>query len=146
MNKKRLARQIAVAIGFILPIAAPGPVIAQSASRNSVQTPRAASPEAQPTSNAVREDDFDGLNYSVEQKTEIDKIHRETESHKETIANNTALNADQKNALILGYTRLEYGRIFQVLSMEQQKQVRQKILARRAEDQPMKKKQPPPNG
>jgi len=96
-------------------------------------------------SNAGPEDDFAGLIYSDEQKAEIDKIHRDIESHKVVIAKDTTLDADQKSAMLFGYTRIEYGRIFQVLSLEQQKQVRQKILARKAEDPAAKKRQPPPN-
>jgi hypothetical protein len=145
MNKKRFAKQIAVAIGFTLLFAASGLVRAQSVSPNSTRTPRAASPGAQSMSNAGPEDDFAGLIYSDEQKAEIDKIHRDIESHKVVIAKDTTLDADQKSAMLFGYTRIEYGRIFQVLSLEQQKQVRQKILARKAEDPAAKKRQPPPN-
>lgn len=146
MNKTRFAQEIIVAIGLVLLINAQRSVRAQNVPPNSVQTPRAASSGAQSMSNAGPEDDFAGLVYSDEQKAEIDKIHRDTESHKDVIAKDTTLNADQKSALLFGYTRLEKGRIFQVLTIEQQKQVRQKILARQAEDQAAKKKkQPPPN-
>ena len=45
--------------------------------------------------------------------------------------------------MLLGYTRMEYGEMFKVLTPEQQKQVRQKIHARRAADQAARQKQNP---
>jgi Spy/CpxP family protein refolding chaperone len=86
--------------------------------------------------------DFDGLNFTDEQKAEIDKIHRETESYKSIVAKDDKLTPDQKDAMLYGYTRLEIGRTFKVLTPEQQKEVRKRILARRAADQSAPQKQP----
>lgn len=145
MYKNRFAKTVAVAFGLIVLFAMPGLARAQSAPPVSAQTPRAASPGAQPNGDPLPPNDFAGLNYTEKQKGEIDKIHQETELHKAVIVKDQALTADQKDAMLLGYTRIEYGRIFNVLSPEQQKQVRQRITARRAADQAAQKKQPPRN-
>ncbi len=134
MNKSRFAKAFAVVAGFIFVYAAPGPAGALSAASDAAQAPKPASRGMQHKAESLPEDDFAGLNYSDEQKTEIDKIHGETESHKATVAKDEKLTADQKDAMILGYTRMEYAAIFKVLSPEQQKQVRQRMNARRAKD------------
>jgi hypothetical protein len=82
------------------------------------------------------------LNYTDAQKAELDRIHRETESRKEAVAKDRHLTEDQKDAMLLGYTRIEYGEAFKVLSPDQQKQVRQRLAARKASDQASQKKQP----
>jgi hypothetical protein len=82
------------------------------------------------------------LSYTDEQKAQIDTIRQDTKSRKEVVAKDDKLTADQKDAMLLGYTRMEYGRIYKVLSPEQQRQVRQRIRARRTADQAAQKKQP----
>jgi hypothetical protein len=88
-----------------------------------------------PKKESVPPSDFVGLNYTDEQKAEIAKVHRDMESHKAAIVKDEKLTPDQKNAMILGYTRMEYGRVYQALSPEQQRQVRQRMVARRTADQ-----------
>jgi Spy/CpxP family protein refolding chaperone len=143
MNKNRYAIPAAVAAGLIVLCAMPAFARAQSAPPAVMKTPSVASPVAQPNSDALPADDFSGLNYTEEQKAEIRKIHMQTESRKGVVAKDQSLSADQKNAMLVGYTRMEYGQIYKVLSPEQQKQVRRRIVARRAADQAEKKKQPP---
>jgi hypothetical protein len=89
-------------------------------------------------------DDFAGLTFSDEQKTEIDKIHRDITARKDAVTNER-LNSDQKDAMLQGYTRIEYRRVYGVLTPEQQMQVRQKVRARREADQAAQKKQSPRN-
>jgi hypothetical protein len=101
-------------------------------------------PGAQPKKDSSPQDDFDGLNYTDEQRAEINKIHRETESNKSAVVNDEKLTSDQKNAMLLGYTRMEYGRMFRTLSTEQQRKVRKRILARRAADQQVAQRKQPP--
>ena len=141
MIKMRFAAPAAVT-AFLL-LCFPALVLADSARPGSVQTPRAVLPSAQPTMAPLPPNDFDGLSFTDEQKAEIDKIHRETESYKSLVAKDDKLTPDQKDAMLVGYTRLEYGRTFKVLTPEQQKEVRQKALARRAADQSAHQKQPP---
>jgi hypothetical protein len=103
-----------------------------------------ASGGAQAKRDTLPPDDFAGLTYTDEQKAEIDKIRLDTKSRKAVVAKDEKLTADQKDAMLLGYTRMEYGRIYKVLSPEQQRQVRQRIRARRTADQTAQKKQSQP--
>jgi hypothetical protein len=145
MTKNRFAKSMTIAAGFIFLVAAPRLACAQGAPPSVERTPQAASPGAQPNKESFPQNDFAGMSYSDDQKTEIDKIHREAESNKQTVAKDDKLTADQKDAMLLGYTRMEYGRVYKVLSPDQQRQVRQRVLARRASDQAALKKQPPRN-
>jgi hypothetical protein len=144
MNKHRFAKPVAFAAGLIFLWAAPGLTRAQSASPRPVQTSKVASAGAQAKRDTLPPDDFAGLTYTDEQKAEIDKIRLDTKSRKAVVAKDEKLTADQKDAMLLGYTRMEYGRIYKVLSPEQQRQVRQRIRARRTADQTAQKKQPQP--
>ena len=145
MNKDRIAEPVAVAAGILFMLAVPGLVQADNSPHGAVQTSKAASPAAQPKGDSLPPDDFAGLDYTDEQKAEIDRIHRETESHKAVVVNDPKLTADPKSAMLLGYTRMEYGSVFRVLTPEQRRQVRQRMLARRAADQAEQTKQPPRN-
>jgi len=135
MNKNRLARPVAVVGGFIFLCAVPGLTRAQSAPPSPVQASKVASSGAQVKRGSLPADDFAGLNYSEQQKTEIDQIQRNTKALMDTVVKDEKLTADQKDAMLLGYKRMEYVRVYKVLTPEQQKQVRQRMQARRAEKQ-----------
>jgi Spy/CpxP family protein refolding chaperone len=83
----------------------------------------------------VPADDFAGLDYSDEQKTEIDQIQRHSKALMDAVVKDDKLTADQKDAMLMGYKRIEYGQVYKVLTPQQQKQIRQRIQARRAEKQ-----------
>jgi hypothetical protein len=136
----RLAKPAAVAAGLIFLWVAPGLTRAQSASPRPVQSSKVASTGSRANRDSLPPDDFAGLTYTDEQKAEIEKIRLDTRSRKAVVAKDEKLTADQKDAMLLGYTRMEYGRIYKVLSPEQQRQVRQRIHARQAADQAAKKK------
>jgi hypothetical protein len=135
MNKNRLAKPVAIVGGFIFLCAVPGLTRAQSAPPGPVQAPKVASSGAQMKRDSLPVDDFAGLKYSEEQKTEIDQIQRNTKALMDAVAKDDKLTADQKDAMLLGYKRIEYGQVYKVLTPEQQRQVRQRIQARRAQDQ-----------
>jgi hypothetical protein len=122
--------------------AAPGLTRAQSASPGPVQTSKVASTGAQAKIDSVPPDDFAGLSYTDEQKAEIEKIRQDTKLHRDAVEKDDKLTADQKDAMLVGYNRLEYGMIYKVLTPEQKKQVREKIHARRVADQSVPKKTP----
>ena len=145
MNKKRLSKSVAVAVGIIFLFAVSGLARAESVEAGTVQPPKAAAPEAVKKKDSTPPNDFAGLNYTNEQKAEIAKVHQDMESHKAAVVNDQKLTADQKNAMLLGYTRMEYGRVYQTLSPEQQKQVRQRMASRRTADQAAHTKQHPRN-
>lgn len=141
MNKNRFAKMIAVAVGFSLLIAARGMASADSTRSAAVRTPNADSQGSQPRRNTSPQDDFAGLNYTDEQKAQIEKIHQDLLLRQGVIVKDDKLSPEQKDAMLVGYARMEYGQIFKVLTPEQQKQVRQKILARREADRDAKNKQ-----
>jgi len=144
MNKNRFSKSAAVLAGFVLLFAQPGMVRAYSTPNSPVQTPKAQMPKAPQKSDNAAQNDFAGLDYSDEQKAEIAKIHRDAESRKEAVAKDQTLNEDQKNALLLGYTRMEYAGVYKVLSPMQQRVVQRRNAARKAADQAAQRKSPPP--
>jgi Spy/CpxP family protein refolding chaperone len=141
MNKDRFAKAVAVAVGFSLLIAARGTASADSTRSATMRAPNAISQSSQARRNTTPQDDFAGLNYTDEQKAQIERIHQDLLLRKGVIVKDEKLSPEQKDAMLVGYARMEYGQIFKVLTPEQQKQVRQKILARRAADQVAKNKQ-----
>jgi hypothetical protein len=143
MNSNRSAKSLVVAVAFVSIFATPALARAQGAPTSSMHSPSAAAHSIQPKRDSLPQDDFAGLTYTDEQKAEIDKIHREMQSNMAAVVADEKLNADQKNAMLQGYARIEGGRRFQVLSPEQQRQVRQRIAARHAAEQAANK-QPPP--
>jgi Spy/CpxP family protein refolding chaperone len=132
MNKIRFAKRAAVAAGFFFLCAAPWLTRGQSSPSIPVQTPHVASPAAGPKNDARPPDDFAGLTLTPEQKAKISQIHKDFKSRMEVVVKDDKLNEDQKNAMLTGFRRLENGEVFKALTPEQQKEVRQKVLARRA--------------
>lgn len=150
MTMNRFAVPIALGVGFILMSSVPG----QAGSETSQPRVAAVQPSVAPAPNVpstgaqqknetAPANDFAGLDLTDQQKAEIARIHRDAESRKAVISKADKLNADQKNAMLLGYTRMEYGEIFRVLSPAQQRQVREKVLARRTADKSAPKRQFP---
>jgi Spy/CpxP family protein refolding chaperone len=143
MNTNPFAKSLAVSAGFLFLCAGVSLARASSAPAGEMQTPTPATPGLQSDSSSSPADYFQGLDYTPEQKAQIDKIHRDTETRKAAVEKDEKLNQDQKDAMLNGFTHLEYSAIFKVLTPEQQKQVRSKIRARKAADQAAQKKQPP---
>jgi Spy/CpxP family protein refolding chaperone len=144
MNPNPFSRPAAVAAGFLFLFAGPGLAHAYRAPVGQVQTPTPALPGPQADSSSPAEY-FQGLEYTPEQKAQIDKIHQDAETKRAAVAKDDKLNQDQKDAMLVGYTHLEYSSIFKVLTPEQQRQVREKIRARKAANQAAQKKQAPPS-
>jgi Spy/CpxP family protein refolding chaperone len=143
MNTKRFAKSLAVSAGFLFLFAVPRLARSYSTPSGEVQTPTPAMPGSSGDSSSSPAEYFQGLDYTPEQNAQIDKIHRDAQTRKAAVAKDEKLSQDQKDAMIAGYTRLEYGSIFKVLTPEQQRQVREKIRARKAADQAAQKKQAP---
>jgi len=139
MSRNRIANAVAVASGFVLLCVAPTLAQAHSALPVAVQSQSMARPGTQPKKDAYPLNDFAGLNYTDAQKVEMDKIHRDMESRKSMVAKDQKLTSDQKDAMLLGYTRMEYVQDYKVLLPDQQKLVRQRLLARKASSQPGQK-------
>ncbi len=114
-----------------------------SAGEGQSPTPTPALPEPQLNGANSPAEYFEGLEYSAEQKTQIDKIHQDAEMSRAVVAKDDKLTQDQKDAMLVGYTHLEYVSIFKVLTPDQQRQVRHRIGARKAADQAAQKEHTP---
>jgi len=143
MNEGRIVKSSTLAIGVALFITALIFTNTQSAQSISVPQPKTAASVDQAMSDAQSSDDFAGMTFTDEQKAEIEKINQESESYKYKTVSDSKLSEDQKNAMLLGYTRLEYSRKLKVLTPEQQRAVRQRFYARRAAEQAQHKSPAP---
>lgn len=143
MNKNQFWRPVGIAPLFFLMCAAPGLTQAPTTAPTPTQTPQAASVAAHPKREATPPNDFAGLDFTDEQRAEIEGIRKDMMARKETVAKDDKLTGDQKDAMLLGYTRMEYGMIYNVLSPSQKREVSQRIRARKAADQAAQKMQPP---
>jgi Spy/CpxP family protein refolding chaperone len=133
----RFAKGVAAA-GFFFLCAAPGLNCAQSSPAGPVLTPHKISPATGPKRSASETDDFAELKLTHEQKAKIDEIRQNMKSRIDVVVKDEKLNADQKEAMLRGYKRIENNQSFKVLTPEQQIQVRERVLARRAAEQQQK--------
>jgi hypothetical protein len=144
MNKNRLAKRIAVAAGFFFLGAAPGLTRAQSSPPSPTPAPHKASPAAQPKKDTAPADDFAGLQYTDEQKARIDQIHGDIKSRIDAAAKDEKLTAEQRDAMVAGYQRMERTQVFKVLTTQQQKEVLRRARMRHAAEQAQQNKQSSP--
>ena len=145
MRTIRFANSLAILAGAMLMFSEPGVARAFSNSAGEGQSPTStlALPVPQPNGATSPGEYFEGLEYTPEQKTQIDKIHQDAEMRRGVVAKDDKLTQDQKDAMLVGYTHLENSSIFKVLTPDQQRQVRHRIRARNAADQAAQKKQTP---
>ena len=127
MKMNRFHRVLLITAGLTMLVVVPGSARGDQAQDRT--TPNPASPS--PSKVASFEDYFAGLDYTDQQKAEIDKIKQNIEAKKTLVAKDAKLDAYQKDAMIQGYTRLGYGEIFRLLTPAQQKVVRQRMAANR---------------
>ncbi|MGB7844895.1 MAG: hypothetical protein WBL63_04715 [Candidatus Acidiferrum sp.] len=144
MNKKRIARRLVVAGGFLFLCTAPGRGSAQGNPPGAEPTPHVTSPGVRPKKDTRPADPFAGLTFSDDQKAKIDQIRLNTKSRLDAVVKDEKLSPTQKDAMLEGFRRMENSEIFKVLTPEQQTEVRKRALARRAAEQQQKKAVPPP--
>ena len=80
----------------------------------------------------ARPDLLEGLTLTDDQKAKIEHIREETKSRRAALANDQRLSPEAADALRRGYERTEYGLFLEVLTPQQQREVRKRIAARRA--------------
>jgi Spy/CpxP family protein refolding chaperone len=85
-----------------------------------------------PRGKSAPPDLLEGLTLADDQKAKIGQIREETKSHLAAVANDKTLSPEAADAMRVGYARLENGKILEVLTLEQQQQVRKRIAAWRA--------------
>src|SRR5215470_2282078 len=129
MSKIAFVKTVVAAGGFLFLCAAPELALGQSsqpgaappAPLRSALTPRAKS--------AAPPDLLEGLTLADEQKAKIGRIREETKSHLAALANDKKLSPEAADAMRRGYQRSENGKILEVLTLEQQQEVRKRIAA-----------------
>ena len=141
MYKNLLAKLLAASPLFLTLFAAPAQTETQNKPLAPSPIPQLAPQAARPQSAARPEDDLAGLTLTDDQKAKIEHIRQETRSHMDIVARDPKSNSDQKQAMLEGMVRIERSQIFQILTPEQQSEVRKKAAARREAEQEGKKKQ-----
>jgi hypothetical protein len=144
MNKNRFAKRMAAAAGFFFLCAAPWLTRAQSSPPIPAPTPRRTSPAVRPKKNTPPPDDFAGLQYTDEQKAQIDQIHEDVKSRMDAVVKDKKLTAEQRDAMLAGYQRMERSQVYKVLTTQQRKEVLRRIRARHAAEQAEQSKQSSP--
>ena len=146
MKKNSSALGVAIAAGFLFLSAAPGRIFAQSAPPPAGGPPPSIAAPPAPAHHSRTphgvEDDFAGLSYTDEQKTKIDEIRKNMRARMDAVIKDDKLMPEQKQAMLTGFQRLEASEMFEVLTPEQQKEVRKKMQARRAAEQGQKAQYP----
>ncbi len=129
MNKNRLVKRIVVAAGFLFLCAAPGLSLDQNNSSGAVPPSHITSPPARPRTNTSPPDFFAGLTLTADQKVKVAQIHEDTKSRLKALANDHKLSPEVKDAMLQGYRRIENTAIFNVLTPDQQQEVRKRVAA-----------------
>jgi len=81
---------------------------------------------------AAPPDLLEGLTLADDQKAKIDQIREETKSRRAAVANDKKLSPEAADAMLRGYQRFENVKILEVLTPEQQQEVRKRVAALRA--------------
>jgi len=142
MKKNRHTKRVATGLLFLCVM--PGLTRAQSSTPGPMPAPPKAARVSRPKRVPSKADDFAGLNLTDDQKAQIDQIHQGMKTRRDAVVKDEKLTADQRDAMLEGYERMERGQVFKLLTTEQRKEVRERIRARHAAEQVEQKKQPPP--
>lgn len=130
-----MVKRVAVAAGFLFLCWAPGLTCAQNGAPGPAPTPQTIPPGAQRKKGNPPPDDFAGLTYTAEQQAKIDQIRQTANQRIEAVKKDEKLSPEAKEAMLDGYRRMEIQELFQVLTPEQQAEVRKKAHARRGAEQ-----------
>jgi Spy/CpxP family protein refolding chaperone len=144
MNKHRMVKQMAVAAGFVFLCAAPRLTPGQTSPSSPAKAPQTASPATQSEKDASGTDPFAGMEFTAEQRAKIRLIHKDFKSRRETVIKDAELDDDKKQAFLDGLKRQENGEVLKVLTPEQQKEARNRELARRQKVKAAERNQMPP--
>ncbi len=128
MNRNALVKRVAVAGGFAILCAAPGLGFGQSSPSNAA--PPRVSSAAQPY--PAMTDLLSGLTLTDDQKAKINQVREDVRSRLAAVAGDKKLGTDVKDAMVQGYMRIENTEILEVLTPEQQAQVRKRMSDWRA--------------
>jgi Spy/CpxP family protein refolding chaperone len=146
MKKNRIT-QLTAAAGFLFLCWAPGLTRAQESAPAPVPAPHSSSPASGPKKDTHQPEDFAGLTFTAEQQAKIDQIRQTARQRIDAVKEDGKLAPEVKQAMLDGYQRIEIHDLYQVLTPEQQAEVRKKALARRTAlqqaEQQKKQNRPP---
>lgn len=126
MSKFAFVKIVIAAGGFLFLCAAPQAAPGQSGQPGAAPVNPALAPNGK---SATPPDLLDGLTLADDQKAKIGRIREDTKSRLAALDNDKKLSPEAADAMRLGYARLENGKILEVLTPEQQAQVRKRIAA-----------------
>ena len=132
MNRNTFVKRAVVGGGFLFLFAAPSLTFGQA------NPPGAARPAGVlPTRNQrptyISPTEYlAGLTLTDDQKAKINQIREDTKSHLAAVAKDQKLGPEVKDAMAVGFQRIENSQIFEVLTPGQQQQVRRRIATLRA--------------
>jgi Spy/CpxP family protein refolding chaperone len=133
MSKIAFAKTVVAAGGFLfLYAAAPKLALGQPSQPGAAPPAPMKSALAPHGKSAAPADLLEGLTLADDQKAKIDQIREETKSRLAAVANDKKLSPEAADAFLRGYQRMENSKILEVLTPEQQQEVRKRIAARRA--------------
>ena len=132
MNKIAFVKPVVVAGAFLILCAAPKPAFAQSSQPGAAPPPPIRSAAAPPRNSTAPPDLLEGLTLTDDQQVKIDRIREDTRSRLAAVANDKKLSPEAADAMFRGFQRIENGKIFEVLTPEQQREVRRRMSAWRA--------------
>ena len=132
MSKIAFAKTIVVAGGLLFLCAAPELALGQSNQPGAVPPAPMKSALALRAKSAGQPDLLEGLTLTDDQKAKIDRIRAEARSHLAAVSNDQKLSPEAADAMRRGYQRFENVKILEVLTPEQQQQVRKRIAAVRS--------------
>jgi Spy/CpxP family protein refolding chaperone len=132
MSKIAFVKTVVAAGGVLFLCAAPELVLGQSSQPSAASPVPMKSALAPRGRSAARPDVLEGVTLADDQKAKIDLIREDTKSHLVAVANDKKLSPEAADAMRRGYQRFENVRILEVLTPEQQQEVRKRIAAWRA--------------
>ena len=127
MSKDAFVKTVVAAGGLLFLCAAPKLALGQPSQPGAA--PPAPTKAALPPrgKSAAPPDLLEGLTLADDQKAKIDQIRKETKSRLAAVANDRKLSPETADAMLRGYQRMENGKILEVLTPEQQQEVRKRI-------------------
>ena len=132
MSKIAFVKTVVAAGGLLFLCAAPELALGQSTQPGVAPPAPMKSAVAPRGKSAAPPDLLEGLTLADDQKAKIEKIREESKSHLAAVANDKKLSPEAADAMRRGYQRFENVKILEVLTPEQQQEVRKRIAAWRA--------------
>ena len=130
MNKNTFVKRVVVAGGFLFLFAAPSLSLGQSSQPGAALATGMKSASARPSTSPP--DFLAGLTLTSDQQARIDQIREDTKSRLAVVTSDKKMSPEVTDAMLQGFLRIENSKIFEVLTPEQQREVRRRVADWRA--------------